>query len=166
MLSSTGRGLHRVARAGPQIAVESLRELVEAGTAGGEDPWGGIALAGREADLAGQQQLAGTQQPVPVVQPLRVHQVVARPTGMDSPHPAGGEAESRRSGDQHERGVQAGLALTGFAPVGADVEAAALRDPFEGVPTGQIQQFVGTGGHREGERHAFQVVRTVGVGHS
>ena len=139
----------RVVRPGPHVVVEAGRQSVDALAVARERPGRRVRLPLLQDDLVLLQQLGAAQHPGTVVQPLGVDVLVAAPAEMDAPDLTPLEAEAGRSGHQHVRGVQARSPHPGLARPDADRERRPLRDPFHGVPTGEVEQLDGRRRYRQ-----------------
>ncbi len=154
----------RMALAGPQVAVEAARQLVETvPPVAAVHPRRGVRLAGAERDLAGQQQLAAAQQRLPGMGALGERTVIAAPRHVQAPDLAGAETEAALARDVHGGGVGAGAALAVLAQVRADGERVPLRGPFPQVAAGHVEQFRGPFRHRERQQDAGERERR-GIG--
>ena len=144
--------LRRVLRAGAQPLVEAVREPVEAIGVRGEQPRPLVALSWREHDLAGEEQLPAADDRIAGAQALGVRAVVAAPADVQPPHLTLAEAEALRAGHDQQSCVRPGPAAPVVPKSGTDREGLPLGRAFPDVASGEVQQFVRLGRHRQGEQ--------------
>lgn len=157
-----GRAARRQ-RAGP--LVEAVRGLVEALAVGEVEPRPRVALAGREDDLAGEEELTAAHDLVALGEALDVGAVVAGGGDVEAADLPVPEAEAVLAGDGEGGVVEAGAAVAALAHVGAVADGTALRLPLGPPPARGVEQLVGLEREREGEAELRElVVRVPGVG--
>ena len=159
----TGRSAETCGSPGPQVPVEAAGDLVQAVPYAPYSQGLGIAVAGGQPDLAGQQQLAAAEHLLAGEDPLGVVGVVAAPRGVHRPDLAGREAEpggARRAARTRCPAPVRPLRFSRrWVPV---VKAAPLRHPLPVVPAGEVEQLDGLGRHREGQHQIVEGVRLRG----
>ncbi len=146
-------------RARPLESVEPAGDGVEAVAVRAVEPRTGVALAGRQPDLAGQQELPAAEQARAGRDPFRVVDVVAAPRGVHGVHLAAGEPESGGAGVQHVGGVGPGAAAAVLPQVQARAEGRALRYPLLVVPPAEVEQLVRRRGDGQGDGELVDRVR-------
>jgi hypothetical protein len=130
---------------------------------GGVQPRAGALLAGGENQLARQEQFACGDDRTAGGESLGQDTVVAAPGQVQAPYLAGAETEAGCAGCQDEGGVVAGASAAGLAQPGAVGEGPALRGSFAAPAAGEVEQFGGCVGDRQGEQQAVEGVVAVRV---
>ena len=148
--------------------VQAVGERVQPVTSGhNEDPRRGVALAGLEHHLAGQQQLAPAQRRTLRSAALNSHGGVAARGNQDADHLAVVEAEAASAGDQQARRVDARFAYPRLPYPQPVSDLVALQVPLVFVAPREVDKLaeVVGNGHRDLERvHQVRCLADVGHG--
>ena len=141
------------------MTVKSTCDLIESGTARAVDPRARVALALRQPDLPGEQELTAADDAVTVEQPLGVVDVISAVGGVDGVDVSGGEPETRRSDVEHVGAVGAGATLAVLSQVGADLELLALRHALAPPAPTEVEELTRCGRRRVRQDEAIERVR-------
>ncbi len=145
-------------RAGPQMPMETRRELVEPVAVCAVEPWRRVRRTRVEDDLAWQQQFAAPEHLLAAEEPLGVVHVVAAPRRVHRPHLSRSEVEPGHPGVQQISRIGAGAPSAVLAQVDADTEVGALRRTLTRPAAGEVEHLAGDGRDRQRRRERIERV--------
>ena len=133
------------------VAVEAGGDFVESFSVGADEPWRGVAFAVFQADFAAEQHFAAADDAGGVGQSFRGQHAVAAPCHVRGVDVAVGEAEAVFADTEQQGRIEVRTADHGGFGEASDGEILALRGTFTQVVACGGENFVGVGGHGEGE---------------